>query len=132
MRLSRFKDADPRYPEAVTAAAPGRPLLRLASLALLAIPVAFGVIRAVATGNDLRYLWLAAAAIAGSLAVAFAGRTAAHSIPVGRAVLAIGAGAACATAAALLMGTKAGLGIAVVAVSFGLCTGAGAMLLARR
>jgi len=42
-------------------------------VALLGIPVAFGVIRALTTGNDLRYLWLAAAAIAGSLAVAFAG-----------------------------------------------------------
>ena len=108
-----------------------RRLLRLASVALLGIPVAFGVIRALATGSDLRYLWLAAAAIAGSLSVAFAGgRPDGESIPAGRTLLSVVAGAACATAVALLMGTKAGLGMAVVAVSFGLCTGAGAVLAA--
>ena len=115
----------------MTPASHGRRLLRLASVALLGIPVAFGVIRALTTGNDLRYLWLAAAAIAGSLAVAFAGgRSAAGSIPVARTLLSVVAGAACAAAVALLMGTKAGVGIAVVAVSFGLCTGAGAVLAA--
>jgi len=106
-------------------------LLRFTSVALLALPVAFGVIRVLTTGNDFRYFWLAAAAIAGSLAVAFAGgRSAGGSIPVGRTLLSVVAGAACATAVALLMGTKAGPGIAVVAVSFGLCTGAGAVLAA--
>jgi len=106
-------------------------LLRLTSVALLALPVAFGVIRALTTGNDFRYLWLAAAAIVGSLAVAFVGGTSGGgSIPVGRTLLSVIAGAACAAGVAMLMGTKAGLGIAVVAVSFGLCTGAGAVLAA--
>lgn len=97
---------------------------------LLGTPVAFGVIRALTTGNDLRYLWLAGAAILGSMTVAFAGRTS-GSIPAGRTLLSIIVGAVCATAVAVLMGTKAGPGIAVVAGSFGLCTGAGAMLAAR-
>jgi hypothetical protein len=109
----------------------GRPLLRLASAALLGTPVAFGVIRALATGNDFRYLWLAGAAIAGSMAVAVVGGTPIRGpFPIGRTLLAVVAGAVCATAVALLMGTKAGLGIAVVAVSFGLCSGAGAVLAA--
>jgi hypothetical protein len=34
-----------------------------------AVPVAFGAVRAVSTGYDVRYLWLAAAAIAGSMMV---------------------------------------------------------------
>jgi hypothetical protein len=106
-------------------------LLRLASVALLGVPVAFGVIRALATGNDFRYLWLAGAAIVGSLAVAFGGGTPFRGpFPIGRTLLSVVAGAACATAVALLMGTTAGLGIAVVALSFGVCTGAGAVLAA--
>ena len=113
-------------------AAPHGRLQRVASVALLGTPVAFGVIRALTTGNDLRYLWLAAAAILGSMAVAFAGGTAAGGpIPGGRTLFSVVAGAAGATAVALLMGTKAGPGIAVVALSFGLCTGAGAVLAAR-
>ena len=107
-------------------------LLRLVSVGLLGIPVAFGVIRALTTGNDFRYLWLAGAAIVGSMAVVFAGGTSGGGpIPAGRTLLSVVAGAAAATAVALLMGTKAGPGIAVVAVSFGLCTGAGAVLAAR-
>ena len=107
-------------------------MLRVASVLLLALPVAFGVIRAVSTGSDLRYLWLAGAAIVGSMTVAFAGGTSnAGPVPIGRTVLSIVAGAVCAAGVAMLMGTKAGPGIAVVAGSFGLCTGAGAVLAAR-
>ena len=106
-------------------------MLRLASVILLAIPVAFGVIRLVTTGSDTRYLWLAAAAIAASLAVALPARASSRpSMPVARTLLSVAAGSLSATAAAMLMGTKAGLGIAIVAISFGLCTGTGAVLLA--
>jgi len=109
------------------------PVLRLASVVLLAIPVAFGVIRLVSTGSDTRYLWLAAAAIAGSLAVSLPGRASSGpSIPIARTLLSIAAGAVSATAVAMLLGTKAGPGIAIVAISFGLCTGTGAICAAVR
>ena len=45
----------------------GRPVVLIAAILLLALPVAFGIIRVVNTGDDVRYLWLAAAAILGSL-----------------------------------------------------------------
>ena len=102
----------------------------LGSVLLAAVPVAFGLIRAVSTGNDVRYLWLAGAAILGSMVAVRSGRGASGLPPVspGRAVGAVAAGSACAAAAALLMGSTAGLGVAIVAVSFGLCTGASAVL----
>ncbi len=37
--------------------------LLLAAIVAAAVPVAFGGIRAVTTGDDVRYLWMAAAAI---------------------------------------------------------------------
>ena len=40
---------------------------------LAAVPVLFGFVRAINTGDDFRYLWLAASAIAGSLAVMVSG-----------------------------------------------------------
>jgi hypothetical protein len=107
-------------------------LLIVGSVLLAAVPLAFGVIRAVSTGDDVRYLWLAGAAILGSMAAMRSGRGAsgpAH-VSLGRAVGAVAAGSAAAAAAALLMGTTAGPGLAIVAVSFGLCTGASAVLAA--
>ena len=47
----------------------GTPVILIAAILLLALPVAFGIIRVVDTGDDVRYLWLAGAAIVGSLAV---------------------------------------------------------------
>lgn len=105
-------------------------LLLLSSVILGAVPVAFGVIRLVGTGDDARYLWLAAAALLGSMAVAAFGHEAsgpARFAP-GRAFGAVASGAACAAAAALLMGATAGPGVAIVAVGFGLCTGMSAAL----
>jgi hypothetical protein len=100
-----------------------------ASVFFLSLPVAFGAIRAFTTGNDFRYLCLAGAAIAGSMVVtALRPRTDGGAFPVGGALLAVAAGTGCAFAAALLMGTTANLGLAIVAISFGLCTGTGACL----
>jgi hypothetical protein len=98
-----------------------------------AVPVAFGLIRAVSTGNDVRYLWVAGAAILGSMAAMRSWRGAsgrpAH-VSLGCALGAVAAGSLSAAAAAILMGTTAGPGMAIVAVSFGLCTGASAVLAA--
>jgi hypothetical protein len=93
------------------------------------VPVAFGVIRAVSTGDDVRYLWLAGAAILGSMAVIPLGGGAsgrAH-VTLWRVLAAVAAGAICAGVTAILMGATAGPGVAIVATAFGLCTGTGAM-----
>ena len=111
----------------------GRPVVLIAGILLLALPVAFGIIRVVTTGNDVRYLWLAGAAIVGSLAVVMPFSrpvSPPQHLSIPRAIGAVAAGSLCAAATAILMGTNAGLGLAIVATSFGLCTGTGVVLAA--
>jgi len=104
--------------------------LVLAAVLLASLPVIFGLIRAISTGDDVRYLWLAASAMLGSLAVMALGYDASGPARVspGRAVGAIAAGAASAAATSIVLGGKAGLGVAIVALAFGLCTGTSAVL----
>lgn len=104
-----------------------RRTLVVAALLIGAVPVAFGIIRAAQTGDDFRYLWLAGAALLGSLVVVTVSR-APTGISVGRGLSAVAAGAASAAAAALLQGATAGPGVAVVAIGFGACTGFSAVL----
>jgi hypothetical protein len=105
-------------------------LLRLLAVLVGAVPVVFGIVRAIRTGDDFRYLWLAGASILGSLAVmAFPYRASGSSrVSVARAAAAVATGAACAAATAVLLGATPGLGVAIVAVAFGLCTGTGAVI----
>jgi hypothetical protein len=107
-----------------------RTRLVVTSVLLAAIPVLFGLVRAISTGSDVRYLWLSGASLIGSAAVMVFRPDPATTarVSVGRALLAVVAGAAGAAAAALLQGAKAGPGVAIVALGFGLCTGAGAVL----
>ena len=107
-------------------------MLLLVAALLSAVPVLFGFVRAINTGDDFRYLWLAAAAILGSLVVMvpWYGASGSGRVSLGRATGAVVAGAACAAAAAISTGANAGPGVAIVAVAFGLCTGTSAVLLA--
>jgi hypothetical protein len=112
-----------------------RQSLLVAAVVLAAVPAIFGVIRAITTGDDVRYLWLAGSAMLGSLAIMVLGRAAGSArVSPGRAVGAVVAGAACAAATAIVLGAKAGPGVAIVALAFGLCTGTSAVLgtIARR
>ncbi len=111
-------------------------LLILVAVLLAAMPVIFGFVRAINTGDDFRYLWLAASAIVGSSAAMVPGH---HGpgptrVSLERAVGAIAAGAGCAAATAVFLGATAGPGVALVAGAFGLCTGTSMILgtLARR
>jgi hypothetical protein len=108
----------------------GKQLLILAAVLLAAVPAIFGLIRAISTGDDVRYLWLAASAMLGSLAVMVLGYDASGPARVspGRAVGAIAVGAASAAATSIFLGATAGLGVAIVALAFGLCTGTSAVL----
>jgi hypothetical protein len=105
-------------------------MLLFVAVLLALVPVLFGIVRAISTGNDFRYLWLAAAANLGSLAVMVSTYRAPRStrFSLGRALGAITIGAACAAATAMFLGTTAGPGVAIVAGGFGLCTGLGAVL----
>ena len=109
-----------------------RPGLLLVSVALIGAPFAFGLLRAITTRQDFRYLWTAVAAAAGAGAVCWsnarrpgAGRTGA--------VLATAfvAATACAALAAVLLGARSGTAIGVVAVGFGICCAVGGVLLLR-
>ena len=101
----------------------------LIALLAAAVPVAFGGIRAVTTGIDFRYLWMAAAAILGSMASVPGWRSGARSatVPLGRAFSAVALGSVCAAAMGVLQGARSVPSVALVAVSFGLCTGTSAV-----
>ena len=106
--------------------------LRTLSIALAALPFAFALIRAISTRHDVRYFWVALGSLLGGVSVMFLAGAAHRS---GRALVAMTAASfAVATllamAAALLLGTKLGPGMLVVAASFALCTAAGCLLYA--
>ena len=105
--------------------------LHVLSDGFAALPFAFAAIRAAATGGkDLRYVWVALAALAGAaIVVAVAGRHGKSLGAVGVLFAAILVSSTLlAIVAALLLGTVLGVGILVVAFSFGLCFAAGGLL----
>ena len=110
-----------------------RTRLILAAALIGAVPVAFGIIRAVTTGVDVRYLWMTAAAFLAAFGLTTLGRA---SITAARAskvwVVAVIAGATISAAAVgIAQGATAASGIAIVSLAFGLCTGASAVLATR-
>ncbi len=99
------------------------------SLSILfgAIPFAFAFVRAVRTG-DLRYVWVAFAALLGA-AIAMAMRKALRMRTlVGLALTAVVPATVLATAMALLLGTQFGPGVLVVGSGFGVCLAASCVL----
>lgn len=105
------------------------------SIFAAAVPFAFALVRAVRTGNDLRYFWVALASLLGAMATVAFGRAHLRS---SIALIALVAGvfviaALVAVFAASLIGTTPGLGIITVAAAFGFCFAVGALfhLLAR-
>lgn len=88
-----------------------------------AVPFGFALVRAVRTGSDLRYLWLASASLIGAVAITAVGRShAANTRSTG--LLSIGVfvvATLLAVAAALVIGTRMGPGVLVVGSGFGFC-----------
>lgn len=100
------------------------------SILLATVPFAFALIRAARTGYDLRYLWVAVAALLGAMAFMAAGKASSRRP---RVVVALSAGAGVmatllAVLVALLLGTTAGPGMLVVASGFGFCFAASCLL----
>jgi hypothetical protein len=98
----------------------------IGALAILfaALPFGFALIRAVNTGYDLRYLWVALASLLGATIVMKLRRNG------GRAGLVLASAAffmstLLAVVMALLLGTRLGPGIIVVASAFGFCSAVG-------
>jgi hypothetical protein len=105
-------------------------LLHGVSLIVAGLPVAFALIRAVRTGYDLRYLWVALASLVGAAAVMAVGRryNSTPLVAVALSAAALVAAMLLALLAALLLGTRPGAGILVVAFAFALCCAASCLL----
>jgi len=104
--------------------------LSIGALAILfaAVPFGFALIRAFSTGYDLRYIWVALASCAGAAIVMMAGRGNTGRAGVTLAMASFVMSTLLAMLTALLIGTRFGPGIIVVASAFGFCSAVGCWL----
>jgi hypothetical protein len=104
------------------------------SLSILfgAVPFAFALIRAVRTGGDLRYLWVALAALLGATLAMAIGRARRRRTrtSLGLGFTAFVLATLFATAAALLLGTQFGPGVWLVGSGCGGCLAVSSVLYA--
>ena len=92
------------------------------SLAAAGLPFAFASIRAVQTGWDFRYFIIATAGLIGAAATVAIGRTHASGwTTVTAALVAFVTASVLSVLAAMAIGTRLGIGLLVVADSFGAC-----------
>jgi hypothetical protein len=105
-------------------------MIRSISLFFVAMPFLFGLLRAVMSGNDFRYLWVAAASLFGAAVFTAATPARSHRRRIALSIGAFIVATLCSTAAAMLLGTRFGPGLLVVAASFGFCSAAGCTLFA--
>jgi hypothetical protein len=105
-------------------------MIRSISIFFVVMPFLFGLLRAVISGNDLRYLWVAAASLFGAAAFTAATHAPSHRRRIALSIGAFIVATLCSIAAAMLLGTRFGPGLLVVAASFGLCSAAGCTLFA--
>lgn len=105
-------------------------ILSIASILLAAVPFAFALIRLFQTGDDFRYLWMAIVSFLGAAVVMTlgSGRTRRRGALAALTGGALVASTALGFATAILLGTTAGPGAAIVALGFGLCSAAGQAL----
>jgi hypothetical protein len=107
-------------------------MIRSFSIFFISLPFLFGLLRAVTTGNDFRYLWVAAASLfgAGVITACARGQIRQLRVAIAFSISSFIVATLCATAAAMLLSTHFGVGLLVVASSFGSCCAAGCMLFA--
>jgi hypothetical protein len=100
------------------------------SIFVVAVPFAFALVRAVRTGYDLLYFWVALASLLGAMATIAVGR--AHTRrPIAFVALVAGVfvfSMLLAVFAASLIGTTLGAGIITGGAAFGFCFAVGALL----
>jgi hypothetical protein len=85
-----------------------------------AVPFAYGMVRAMETGNDFRPLWMAVAGFIGALAAIVIGRNRSR---LEHALMTLALSTLAAAAMGLMLGATAGPGMPVVAAAFGVCWG---------
>jgi hypothetical protein len=105
-------------------------MIRSVSIFFLTLPVLFGLLRAAATGSDFRYLWVAAASLFGAAAFTVITKASSRRRRLALSVGAFIVATSCAIAAAMLLGTRFGPGLLVVAAAFGSCSAVGCALFA--
>lgn len=104
--------------------------MRLLGLVLAAIPFGFGVLRAVTSGTDRRYVWVAfAAALAAGATLAYSRRAARAGLAPFAAALVVSIAAA--GVAGFVLGARSIPSVLLVAVGFAMCE-AGGLTLAMR
>jgi len=105
-----------------------RVILRALAVLFGAMPFAFGLIRAIETGTDVRYVWVALAAMFGGMIVIARARRSGRPLqPAAIAVAVFVTSTVLAIGAAMLLGTRFGPGILVVAASFAACFAAASL-----
>jgi hypothetical protein len=100
------------------------------SVIFAAVPFAFALIRAVRTGYDYRYFWVAFASLIGAAGIVAISRGSRRSLPIAFALSAAAfvSSTLLAMVAAMLLGTRMGPGMLVVAASFGICFATGVLV----
>ena len=99
------------------------------SILCATVPFAFGLARALRTGTDFRYLWLAIVAALGTAAVIVLGKARSPKEVVAQSAATFVVATLLAALTAFRLGAKAGPGVWVVAVAFGLCFATSSALL---
>jgi hypothetical protein len=109
---------------------PGQLIFLLLSILFAAIPFAFGIVRALQTSSDLRYLWVAFGSFVGAVAVMAIGRARQRTpaVVLALSVIAFVAAVLFAGAVALAVGASSVLAMGIVAAGFGGCHAAGLAL----
>lgn len=105
-------------------------MIRSFSIFFLSMPFLFGLLRAATTSNDFRYLWVAAASLfgAGAFTALARLRTRRPRVAVALSVGSFIVATLCAVATGVLLGTRFGGGLLVVASSFAFCCAIGCVL----
>ena len=103
------------------------------SMAFAAVPFAFALIRAVQTGDDLRYLWVAIAGMCGTVAATWVvgpdNTSPKAGVVLSAAVFAVATVLGVLTA--VLLGTRLGPAVVIVGAGFGFCFAVGAAMYRR-
>jgi len=97
-------------------------MLRLLTVLFAALPIGFATARAITTGWDLRYLWVAIASSVGAVLVGvlWRGREQSHGA-IAFWLVALGVSTLCGALMAFALGTNIGLGMLIVTMGFGAC-----------
>jgi hypothetical protein len=106
---------------------PRERFIYLLAILFAAVPFAFGLLRALNTGTDFRYLWVAITSFIAASAVMGAAKASSRT-PLSLAAMVLVVATLVAAATAFLLGARSAPAVLVVALAFGLCWAASSTL----